>query len=380
MYKACMVLLTCLLIASCSAQKEPIKIGVVLPLTGPFQIYGQQGLNGALLAVEDINQRGGVLGHPIELVVRDNQTDPALSVRLSRELIQIEDVFALLGPVSSAARYAMFDVANQFKIPMFYGIDYEGRHYNRYLVCYSTVPEHYVDPVIPYLIERSGDRFYIFGYDYIWPHRMSERIVAEVNRAGGKISGREFTAFNIKDYSAVFERINQAETDNLMLILPGADGFRFLEQMAEFKFSKPLKTVAFAADETYLNTVKPSALEGVISPLHFVSERQNPVFSRFVERYREHYGESASVTYSSKSHYDLILFLKGAMEKAGEVDRERMLDALEGLTLYSGESKVTLRGDNHFNLPMFLAEYQSNKLNVTKALGTIYPDDQRKVD
>lgn len=81
----CTLFMVALLATSCSTEKSSIKIGVVLPLTGTFAIYGEQSLRGAQLAVEEINKAGGVLGSDLELVVRDNQTNPAKSVKFSRE-------------------------------------------------------------------------------------------------------------------------------------------------------------------------------------------------------------------------------------------------------------------------------------------------------
>lgn len=379
-WKVTFFCISTIFILSCSSPKSPIKVGVVLPLSGPFQIYGEYGLNGARLAVEEINSEGGVLGgHPIELVIRDNATSPAKSVQFSRELIQIEDVFALMGPVSSAARYAMSEVATEYKIPQLYGIDYEGGHYSRYLVCYSTIPEHYVNPLIPYLMQHVGNAFYIFGYDYIWPHQMSERIIQEVNREGGVITGVEFTPFGVQDFTPVLERIKQSGANSLMLVLPGADGFAFLNQMSKFSFDREIKTVAFAADETYLSAVQPQALNGVLTALHFVSSWESPSFKVFVNSYKDRYGETVPATYSSKSHYDLIYLLKSAIEKNGSLDREEVIDQLSGLSLYTGKEKVRLREDHHFDLPMYLAEFENNSLSVIQPLGAIYPADQRKV-
>lgn len=368
-----------LLTAGCtSPPNDPVKIGVVLPLSGPFQIYGEQGLKGAMLAVEQINAAGGVLGgRPLELVIRDNQTNPTLAVQRSRELIQTDNVFALMGPVSSAARFAMSEVAEQHKTPLLYGIDYEGHHYNRYLINYSIVPEHYIWPVVPYLMKHSGDKYFIFGYDYIWPHHMAEEISRQVSKHGGEIKGIEFTPFAVTDYTSVFVRLKESGADNLMLILPGQDGFNFLSQMSAFDFEREIKTVAFAADETYLNKVQPQALEGVMTALHFFSSWSNPVFDNFVKDYGKKFGDEKPVTYASKSHYDLVYFLQLAIEKAGILETEKVMNAFQNLTLYANEAEVRLRPDHHFDLPMFLAKFSDGELNVIEALDIVSPQDQR---
>ena len=372
-------LLSLLLLLGCDRSQPAIKLGVVLPLTGEFQIYGQQGLNGARLAVDEINRAGGVLGRPLELIVQDNQTNPSEAARLSRELIQLDDVFALLGPVSSVARNAVLEVAERYKVPLFYGIDYEGGSYSRYLFCYSAIPDHYVKPLVPYLMDTSGSRFYVFGYDYVWPHEIARSIDRSVTAHGGVVEGIEFTPFGAKDYTATLQRLKASGADNLMLILPGPDGFDFLQQFSQFDFERPVKVMAFAADENYLTAVPAEQLEGVITALHFFNSLDSSVAQAFVQRYQQALAGRSVATYSSKAHYDLIYLLKHALETAGTVDREALIDAISGQTLYSGADQITLRSDHHVDLPMYLAEYQQGQLNIIEKLGVISPQDQRRV-
>lgn len=375
---SCVVSFIAILTTSCSPEKSAIKIGAVLPLTGTFAIYGQQALKGAQLAVDEINSSGGILGHKLEIIVRDNETNPAKTVSYSRELIQQEHVFSLMGPVSSASRYAMAEVAEKFKTPMLYGIDYEGRHFSRYLVCYSTIPEHYIEPVVPYVIENLGKSFYIFGYDYVWPHRMSKRIIQSVNEHGGVVANTEFTGFGTNDYTPVLQRIKASGADTLMLILPGGDGFKFLSQMKSFNFGRKVNIVAFAADETYIANLDSDSLDGVMTALHFFKSINNPVAESFVSHYQDFHGENAEVTYSSKAHYDLVYLLASAITKAGTIDKELTLDAFPGLELYKGDMTIRLREDHHFDLPMYLAQFSGNELKVIQNLGSISPEDQRQ--
>ncbi|NRB67149.1 MAG: substrate-binding protein [Vibrio sp.] len=366
-----------MLTASCLPRQPNIKLGVILPLTGTFAVYGQQALKGVQLAVDQINADGGVLNRQIELIIRDNQTDPAKTVKYSRELVQQHDVFALFGPVSSAARYAMAEVAETFQTPLFYGIDYEGHHFNRYLICYSAIPEHYIEPIVPYLIDNVGKSFYIFGYDYIWPHRMADSIAESVKLNQGTVTDIEFTPFGVKDYTSVFEHIKNSGAETLMLILPGVDGFTFLSQMTSFDFGRPIQIVAFAADETYLSNLDNEDLEGVLTALHFFSQNDEPVLQKFVNDYKTFHGSESVVTYSSKSHYDLIYLLKAAIEKSGSVDKEAVINQLPGLTLYERELAIKLRHDHHFELPMYLGQFSQGQLKVVKRLGIIKPEDQR---
>ena len=359
-------------------EKPPVKLGVVLPLTGDFAAYGKMGLNGAQMAIEEINRTGGVLnGRPIKLIVEDNQTDPNVSVRMARKLIQEDDVIAILGPVSSNERNAMMEVNKQFKVPLLYGISYEGGVYNRYLFCYSPVPEHMINPLVPYMIKNYGNSFYIFGYDYVWPHKMTEAIKKEVEKVGGRIVGTEFTPFGVKDFSETIGRIKQSGASNLMLIMPGPDGYSFIRQFNNAGLKDKVKIAAIASDEAYLKAMLPEELEGIITSVHFLSSMNKPETQSFVKRQRELFGNDTMVTYSTESHYGLVMMLREAINNAGSLEKEKIIDAMENLDITVGNGTVTMREDHHMNLNMVIAEFKNGQLLMKVDIGKIGPKSQK---
>ena len=369
--------------AGCSyiplASKSPVKIGVVLSLSGDFEAYGEMGLNGARMAVKEINGNGGVLGgRPLELVVEDDQTDPGQSMLLTRKLIQEDDVVAILGSVSSTSKEAMTKVCAEFKTPLLYGISYEGGSYNNYLFCYSPVPDHMIKPLVPFMTSHYGDSFYVLGYDYVWPHKMTEAIKREVGNTGGKIVGTEFTPFGVKDYSKIINKISESGAKNLMLIKPGPDGYNFITQFNQAGMQNKVKIAAIAADEAYLKALSPKELEGIISPVHFLSSMDKPEAKAFVKKQQEMFGQDSVITYSTESHYGLIMMLKQAINKAGSLDKGKIITAMEGIELTVGNGKVAMRQDHHMNLNMVIAQFHNGQLEMISDIGTIVPDDQRK--
>src|SRR5256886_10960876 len=120
---------------------DPIKVGVLQPLSGGLENLGQQGVQGTRLAIEEANEGGGVRGRRFELVIADDKTDPKTAVERTRELIQRDKVIAIFGPVTSANRDAIRPTIERFKTPLFYATDYEGGVCSRYIVCYSRLPE-----------------------------------------------------------------------------------------------------------------------------------------------------------------------------------------------------------------------------------------------
>lgn len=100
-----------------AAEGEPIVIGMATSLSGSIALFGEANRNGAQLAVDELNEAGGVLGRPLELIVRDDQAQPEEGVSIARDLIIDDGVSALLGPVSSGVALAISEVAEERKVP-----------------------------------------------------------------------------------------------------------------------------------------------------------------------------------------------------------------------------------------------------------------------
>src|SRR5262249_59796505 len=180
----------------------PIKVGVLQPLSGGLENLGQQGVQGTQLAIEEANDAGGVLGRKFEVVIADDKTDPKTAVERCRELIQRDQVVAIFGPVTSANRDAIQPTIERFKTPLFYATDYEGGVCSRYMFCYSALPEHWLAPFIPYLVDNYGNTFYLFGSDYIWPRKMNEAVRKAVAGSGGSVAGEDYTPFGGQDFTS----------------------------------------------------------------------------------------------------------------------------------------------------------------------------------
>lgn len=367
-----------LLITGCDSQPDsPIKVGVVIPLSGDYSIYGKAAKQGAQLATEEINAAGGLLGgRSLELVIRDNKTSPERSASQAQALINTSGVVALMGPVSSSAREAILPISETAQVPLLYGVGYEGGQYSPWLIYYSSVPAHNVDPVVPFLKDAFGKRFYIFGYDYLWPHKMANAIEQAVAAAGGEVVGVEFTPFGRPDFSDVIQRIQAAKTDNLMLILPGSDGFAFIRQAYTMGASKHFQTLAFAADENYLFALRSNELEGIYTVSHFFSDTAAPRARAFSGAYARRYPDDVA-TYTAKAHYDLIQLLAKAITQTGSEDRAAIVRAMESITLNDGSTPIQMRADHHFDLPMYLAKFERGGLWIKKSFGVIRPPDQR---
>jgi len=357
--------------------KGPIKVGVVLPLSGGLELFGQQGIQGMKLAVKEINESGGVLGRKLELVIEDNKTDPKTSVEKATKLIKRDKVIAVVGPITSGARDAMTPTMTKLKTPLLYATDYEGGVCNRYLFCYSALPEHTVYPFIPWLAENYGKTFYLFGADYVWPHKMNIAVKKAVAQVGGTILAEEYTPFGVKEFSGVIRKMADKEPKILVFTLPGADAMTFVKQFHEFGMKKKIKIAFMGFNENYMPGFTTEQAEGIVTCPHFIQTLDFPVAREFVEKQKKEFGDKVIVSFYADSHYGQIKFLKQAIEKADSLDKEKVIDAMGDQAITAPSGNVILRtSDHHVILNMMIAEVENKELVLRKYLGPIVPPSQ----
>ncbi len=359
-------------------RKEPIKIGVVLPLSGGDELFGTQGLQGAKMAVTEINETGGVLGdRHFELIIEDEKTDLATAIHKTEKVILKDKVTAVMGPTSSAHRNAMVEVVTRLRTPLLYGTDYEGGACSRYLFCYSPIPDHYVKPLIPYLIENHGNSFYLIGADYIWPIKMNEAIKAELSRHEGIVIGEEYVPFDVKDFRPSLKKIVDSGANIVVMMLLGSDGQIFIRQFNELGLQRKIKLAVMAFNENYMADLTKEEADGIITCNPFLASLDRPETRDFVNRQKKMFGPDVKVSYFAESHYGLIMLLKTAIEKAQSDDKEKIIDAMGDQSLVVGNGLVTMRAsDHHMILNMVIAEVSDGQLLPMKYIGPVSPADQ----
>jgi len=361
------------------AEKDPIKIGVVLPLSGGLELFGQQGIQGAKMAVAEINAAGGVLGgRKFELIIEDNKTDPKTAVEKVKKLIMRDKVHAILGPITSANRNAMTPHLSKLKTPLLYATDYEGGVCNRYVFAYSAIPDHYIKPFIPHLIENYGDSFYLFGADYVWPHKMNAAIKAAISAQKGSVLAEEYTPFGVKDFATTIQKIRKSGAKVLILTLPGADGQTFVKQFGEFGMKEKVKIAFMGFNDNYMSGLTGDQAERIITANHFIQSLDRADSRDFVARQHKMYGSEAIVSFYADSHYGIVMLFKQAIEKAQSDDKEKIIDAMIGQTVVAANGTVTMHDDHHMTLNMLIAEVVGGDLTLKEYIGPIRAADQCK--
>jgi urea transport system substrate-binding protein len=360
------------------ARAQTVRIGAVLPFSGGLELFGEQARLGLDLAAKEINEAGGILGEQVEILYEDNKTDPKTSNEKARKLIQADEVIAVTGPITSAARDAMAGTMKRFQTPLLYATNYEGGGCDRNLFFFNTVPNQDAAPLIHYMHDRFGTKYYMFGADYVWPRKMFEASRAVIDELGGEVLGEDYVPlFTVKDYASTIKKIADSGAEILVFALPGVDGVTFVKQAEEFGLMDRLTVGFLGFTETYLGAFGEGKGEGMYACVPFVASDPAPGVQDFVGRIRAMHGKGTVVSFYVMTHYHALEALAAGLERSGELSREAAIDGMAGLTfpIPTGECRITAE-DHHVALNMYISKTAGGTIEVVEPLGMIDPAPQ----
>lgn len=352
------------------APRHTVRLGVVSSLTGPLSLLGRAGVEGARLAVADLNAAGGVLRARVELVVRDDGGSPEAGAREARNLIDEAGAAALLGPVSSAILLPMSEVARERKTILLSHTANSERAFvqkgHRYI--FSLVPNTYIEggAVAAYMAKRPYRRYLILGPDYELGHIEAEAFERRLRqeRPDVEIVGRLWPRLGEAEYGPWIEQILAAQPEAVFTNLYGSDLVEFTRQARSTGLFERVRVVGLY-DVEALQALGRNAVEGVIGydrgPFHVIRQLEpSPAFEAFIR----HFG-AATNKYPSTwaiSAYDAVMAWAKAAETAGSFDTEPVVDTLERLQLPSlrGPGRYFRKLDHQANVGTYIGEVAWN--------------------
>src|SRR4051794_13739391 len=361
---------------------DPIKIGVIAEQTGPLSPMGVANANVARMVVDDINAGGGLLGRPLELILEDGETDDAAAEAAATKLIEEDHVDVVFGGIYSSTRQAIEGpVVEAGRTLYLYPEQYEGQECDPLIFCTGPVPAQQVEPLIPWLMERTGAKsFYLPSADYVWPHVLNEKVREVVTAGGGEILGEDYYPLDHIDYRETVDRIMStgAEVVFNTIVPPGLTPF--LEQLYEAGFAKRGgQLVCTYFDENFLSLAPAEHVEGLYSCLDYYQGVSDPFSEALLARYNELFPGSAMFTAGSacSGMYRGLRFGEAAVKEAGSLEQDDVIAALDHATLAVGPGGPAemVPGQHHVRMNMYIAQANNGVFKVVEHLGAIDPNE-----
>jgi len=334
--------------AGTSQAADPIKLGILEDETGNFSIAVIPKIHAYELAVKEINEKGGVLGRPLEIIHYDTQSDNTRFQEFARRLIKKDKVDVIFGGFSSASREAIRPIMDKNKQLYFYNNQYEGGVCDSNVFVTGAVPEQQFSTLVPWMMEKYGKNVYNIAADYNFGQISAEWVRQIVKENGGTMVGEEFIPLSVSQFSQTIQKIQKAKPDVLMTLLVGAKQASFYEQQAAAGLGIPMATSINVGQAYEHRRFKPPALENMYVTVNYIEEVHEVIKSGkfhdkskdFVKRFHELYPDEPYINMEAANAYNAINLYAKAVELAGTTDMEKVRRALETGISFDGPSGV----------------------------------------
>src|SRR4051812_34023265 len=213
---------------------RPLRVGVLHSLTGTMSASEVPVQQATLLAIDELNARGGVLGRRVEGVVADSASDNATALREAQRLLEQERISAPFGCWTSACRRSVRPAVERAKVPYFYPLQYEGLEDSSYIVHCGATPNQQILPAVDWAMQHLGKRIFLVGSDYIFPRIANQLIRDHLDIVHGEVAGEEYLPLgtaDVKDVRAVIGKIAAAKPQVILNTINGGTNVAFFHEL-----------------------------------------------------------------------------------------------------------------------------------------------------
>ncbi len=331
--------------------KEPIQIGFLSSLTG-LANEAQPLDNGALLAVEEINARGGALGRPLEIIFRDDKNSPSAAVTEAQRLDQESKVPVLVGTILDNTGQAVLNYAGQAKIPFVKPTggtdDFVWKEGNRYSFRNDASTDTLGAMLAREAAKNPAKRWAVVAPNYVYGHSMYAAFKKHLARLRPDVVwvSEQFPNYGKIDAGSTVQLLKRAKPDAILTLIIQDDLIKFVRNGQKRGLLQNLYVVApYMGWPEFLTVFKQEMPQGWLTngfPFQSVKE---PALKSFVDAYEARFKETPGA--SSLNGYTSMYFVAAALNKAGTLEREKIRDALEGLSIASPVGSLTMRAIDH---------------------------------
>ena len=270
---------------------SPIRLGLLQSRTGAMMISEKSMIDAEMMAVEEINARGGLLGRKIEVAIADGRSDWPTYAKEAERLIRDEKVVTLIGCWTSASRKNVLPVVEKYNHLLIYPMAYEGLEQSPNIIYTGAAPNQQIIPAVKWSIDNLGRKFFLVGSDYVWPHSVNAIVSDQLKALGGEKVGEEYIFFGSSDVAAAVEAIRKAKPDVIFSEVVGASNiafYRALRQAGIQAGKTPVVSVSIGEDE--LRALQTEDMVGHYSAWNYFQSLNRKENIDFVRNFQKRYG------------------------------------------------------------------------------------------
>ncbi|MDH5324902.1 MAG: transporter substrate-binding protein [Gammaproteobacteria bacterium] len=335
---------------------KTVKLGLMPPLTGLVEIYGSEIHNAGLVACQEVNEAGGVLGKPLELLVEDDGSLPESAVKAATKLVD-KQCSAIIGNLLSNSRIAVaYRVAEPQKTPLLNFSFYEGSILSRYFFHFAALPNQQIHKMIPYMREHFGPKMFFAGNNYEWPRGSIDAGKLALHHAKGEIVGEEYLPIGVSpaDIESLLDHVEATQPDVFVPYFAGSDQVELLTRFTQRGLKEKIAVVMGHYDEMMASILSPEVREGFYSTNTYfmtVDTAENQDYLKRLEKL-PHVdgiwpGGNGILTNFGEGTYVCVKAFAKAANMAGSLNPEDLVEALKHIRVAAPQGMVQMNPVHH---------------------------------
>ena len=378
---------------------DTIKVGVLHSLSGTMAISETVLKDVTLMAIEEVNAKGGVLGKKLEAVVVDPASNWPLFAEKARELISQKKVSVVFGCWTSVSRKSVLPVFEELNSLLFYPVQYEGEELSKNVFYTGAAPNQQAIPAVEYLMSKDGGsakRWVLLGTDYVYP-RTTNKILRAFLKAKGVAEAdimEEYTPFGHSDYQTIIAKIKKFASEGkktaVVSTINGDSNVPFYKELGNAGLkAKDVPVVAFSVGEEELRGVDTKPLVGHLAAWNYFMSIKNPTNTAFIKSWSDYAKAKGIPGHKDKpltndpmeATYIGMHMWAQAVEKAKSTDVDAVRKAVYGQEFLAPGGKIKMHENNqHAYKPVLIGEILKNgqfKV-VSRTKGLVEPEPWSK--
>jgi ABC-type branched-subunit amino acid transport system substrate-binding protein len=333
---------------------EPWRVGVLFSRTGFMALIEETQYRGTMIAIEEINQTGGINGREVVPVVCDPQSDNALFRAQARHLLAESGVRTIFGCYTSSSRKAVLPIVERLNGLLWYPTLYEGFEFSPNIIYTGAAPNQNSLSLFHYLASHYGSRFYFVGSDYVYP-RESNRIMRHlVEQSGGDVVGEMYVPLNARrhDFQPILQDVRSVRPDVIFSTVVGAPTVHLYQTYADFGFNPETMPIAsLTTTEAEINAMGHDVGEGHITAAPYFEGAGGPRGADFVRRYKRAYGESERTNMCVEAAYFQVKLFAKALQQVNTLDPDVLRPVVLGTSVEAPQGPVSINSaSGHANV------------------------------
>ena len=357
---------------------DTIKVGILHSLSGTMAISETVLKDVALMTIDEINAKGGVLGKKLEPIVVDPASNWPLFAEKAKQLISQDKVAVMFGCWTSVSRKSVLPVVEELNGLLFYPVQYEGEELSKNVFYTGAAPNQQAIPAVEYLMSKDGGgakRFVLLGTDYVYPRTTNKILRAFLKSKGVKDSDidEKYTPFGHSDYQTIVADVKKFSAGGKTAVISTINGdsnVPFYKELGNQGLkATDVPVVAFSVGEEELRGVDTKPLVGHLAAWNYFMSLKNPTNDKFKKQWAD-YAKAKKLPGADKpltndpmeATYIGIHMWANAVTKAKSTDTDKVIAAMAGQTFPAPGGMVATMDmkNHHLHKPVFIGEVQSN--------------------